>query len=503
MRDLNLRPSEAHSLRETIVGIAQHWIVILISIVIVAAAASVAWLIRPDQYTATVELYVSAHAVDTPQAAYQGAQLSEQRVTSYVELITSTRVATEVGTELGNTIPPAELRERVSASSANNSVIIAIDAIGATPEDAVALANAVGSAFPRIVDELERPSSPAGIAPVSVKLVAPAQLPQSPSTLSLAGTISLAILAGLVLGVVIAAAINAADSRISSIQQLSQIVSAPPLGSVSAHSSAEAGPLITHDDPQSHHAEEYRQIRTALQYIDIDQPHKVLVFTSPNPQDGKTTTVANIAIVLAAAGHRVLLVDADLRRPRLTHILGLTSAVGVTTILSGQVRTGNAVQAWGGGLFDVLGSGAIPPNPSELLSSRQMKTLMDELRQRYDFVLLDAPPVLPVTDATAAAAHADGVILVSKCGSTRVPQIIEAASHLQAASARILGVILTMTQARSRKNYRSYTSHTTNSPIAHPTPVVSHEHAAIDRPATAPNDNSATNRIHRPDRRPI
>ena len=141
--------------------------------------------------------------------------------------------------------------------------------------------------------------------------------------------------------------------------------------------------LVPYEDSYSVHSEAYRQLRTNLQFVDVDRPRKVILVTSSLPAEGKTTTVLNLAGVLSAAGSRVLIVDADLRRPRIAEVLGLDNTVGLTTVLAGRAQFTQAIYAWSR-LVDVLPSGVQPPNPSEVLSSEQMRNLLDQTRAHYD-----------------------------------------------------------------------------------------------------------------------
>ena len=175
--------------------------------------------------------------------------------------------------------------------------------------------------------------------------------------------------------------------------------------------------------PQSPRSEAFRQLRTNLQFLDVDTPHKVIAITSSLPSEGKTTTLANLAIALASSGFRVITVEADLRRPKLADLLGVERSVGLTSVLAGRVRPEQAVQHWSGGGFDVLARGPLPPNPSELLASQHMAVQLGELRERYDLVLLDTPPLLPVTDAAAVAPATDGAILVCRFKNANRDQV--------------------------------------------------------------------------------
>ncbi len=184
-------------------------------------------------------------------------------------------------------------------------------------------------------------------------------------------------------------------------EQLREAVGAPNLGFVAFDAGVPKRPLTVHEDPQSPRAEAFRQLRTNLQFVDVDEPPRTIVMTSSVPGEGKTTTLVNLAIAVSSAGRRVLVIDADLRRPKVADYLGLDGSVGLTNLLAGPLGLGLAIQPWAGGAFDVIASGPLPPNPSELLGSRQMRELLESVRDDYDLILLDSPPLLPVTDAAA------------------------------------------------------------------------------------------------------
>jgi len=181
--------------------------------------------------------------------------------------------------------------------------------------------------------------------------------------------------------------------------------------------------------------------------------------TSALPGEGKTTSVCNLAIAMAAAESRVLVVEADLRRPELADLLGLERSAGLTDILAGRAQTQQVIQRWAGGKFDVLASGPLPPNPSELLASRQLAALFDDLRSRYDVVLVDSPPLLPVTDAAAMAPATDGAILVCRFKETTRDQVGRAVNALAVVSVPLLGTIFMMVPKSGPRGYASYNAY--------------------------------------------
>ena len=262
-------------------------------------------------------------------------------------------------------------------------------------------------------------------------------------------------------------------------EQLRELTRAPNLGIIAFDPQVPKRPLTVHEDPQSPRSEAFRQLRTNLQFLDVDNPHKVIVVTSSMPGEGKTTTLANLAIALASAGQRVLVIEADLRRPKLADLLGLERSVGLTSVLAGRVRVEQAVQHWSGGMFDVLASGPLPPNPSELLASQHMAMLLGDLRERYDLILLDTPPLLPVTDAAAVAPATDGAILVCRYKTTRCAQVERAVEALDAVSVPLLGTVLTMVPKSGPRAYAQYNSYYRSEPTTRPT---SGSHSALTGP---------------------
>lgn len=437
----------------------EQWIVVVIAAVLGVVGAAAVFVVRAPSYTAKLTMYVSSQQGDNAQQAYQGAQLSQQRVTSYVELVSGPRVADEVIRRLGLDETPEEFAKHVTASSALDSVLIDVSVVDHSPEQAAQVANAVGGVFTGMVDELERPVRPGALQAVAVRVVQPAAVPTKPSSTGLPVTLALGLLAGLAIGVGGALARNAFDVSVKSPDQLRELTDAPNLGTIAFDAEVPKRPLTVHEDPQSPRSEAFRQLRTNLQFVDVDNPHKVMIVTSSLPGEGKTTTLVNLAIALASAGSRVLVIDADLRRPKVAQLLGLERTAGLTSVLSGRVRVEQVVQPWGNGAFDVLASGPLPPNPSELLASRHMTDLLDDLRECYDVVLVDTPPLLPVTDAAAVAPATDGVIMACRFQKTTRDQLAQAVEALAAVSAPLLGTILTMVPSTGPRAYAQYNAY--------------------------------------------
>jgi capsular exopolysaccharide synthesis family protein len=249
------------------------------------------------------------------------------------------------------------------------------------------------------------------------------------------------------------------------------VTGVPVLATVPHDPRARTAPLIIEGSVRSTRAEALRQLRTNLRFVDVDQPTRAMAITSACPGEGKSTTACNLAIVLAEAGKRVVLVDADLRRPRLAEYLDLEGAIGLTNVLAGQIRVETALQHWGSTGVFVLASGSIPPNPSELLGSRNMADLVAALSAAFDVVIIDTPPLLPVTDAAVLATAVDGTLLVTRHGHTTTSQARQAAEALRAVEGRVLGTVLNMVPGRRAQTYSYYdASIATAGPLPEVTP---------------------------------
>ncbi|MEI8308222.1 MAG: CpsD/CapB family tyrosine-protein kinase [Chloroflexales bacterium] len=211
--------------------------------------------------------------------------------------------------------------------------------------------------------------------------------------------------------------------------------------------------LITLRDPGSAAAEAYRTLRTNIQFSSIDRPLKTLLVTSTAPDEGKSVTLANLAVTMAQSEQRVLMVDCDLRRPSLHSIFGLANEQGITSALLDQSQGELPIQATVVPGLSLLASGPLPPRPADLLGSRRMAALIDRLRASADIVLIDTSPVVVVTDAAVLAPQVDGVLLVLQAGYTRRDRAREARQILEKVKAHIIGVVLNNARLEGGYNY--------------------------------------------------
>jgi capsular exopolysaccharide synthesis family protein len=231
------------------------------------------------------------------------------------------------------------------------------------------------------------------------------------------------------------------DTSIKSPEELADLTGATPVGVISFDPDAKTNPIVALNQTATR-AEAFRTIRTNLQYVDVDNPPKVVAITSAVPGEGKTTTAINLAVTLTQAGKKVVLVETDLRRPKASTYLGVESQLGLTDVLAGQNSLDEALIEWNRGLLTFLPAGRTPPNPSELLASQHFTSVLATLAERFDQVIVDATPLLPVTDGAIVSAAADGALLVVRFGKTSREQVDASIGALEQVGARLLGTAM-------------------------------------------------------------
>lgn len=215
--------------------------------------------------------------------------------------------------------------------------------------------------------------------------------------------------------------------------------------------------LIAYTEPQSHVSEQYRTLRTNINFSSPDKRIQTLVITSAAPAEGKSTTAANLAVVYAQEGKSVLLIDGDLRKPTMQHTFKTQNVMGLSSILSRQVSLKTSIKKTGVSGLSILTSGQIPPNPAELLASKSMDTLLDELKSKFDLIIFDSPPLLSVTDAQILANKCDGVILVLNSKSTEKQQAVKAKGMIALSKSKLIGVVLNNYSSKKGDYYNMYT----------------------------------------------
>ncbi|WP_245555630.1 polysaccharide biosynthesis tyrosine autokinase [Gordonia soli] len=431
------------SVRATIAVIARNWWVILLCAVIGAVLGMAASLAQQPVYRSTATLYVTSGADANSQSAYQGSLASQQRVASYAELVTSDAVVTKGLRDGGlDDLSPAAAKEALDAMSTPETVLLRISADSTDEQVATRLADAVAESLTEYVTGLERPSS--GGAPLAKLTVVNRATPESgPVSPKILRNTVFALLAGVAVGLVIVFVRRKLDVKVRSQSDVTALSGAPAvLTTVPSESVLKDHYVIDFRSGSSPAAESYRRLRTNLGFVSVDRPLRTILVTSAGQGEGKTTTAMNVAAALAEAGQRVVVVDADLRKPTMAARFGVSDSIGVTDYLAGNAEIVDLLQETGFPNLAILASGALPPNPAELLGSERARTLMEDLSRRFDHVVVDSPPVLPVTDAAVLASLVDGVVVVVRAGRSRLPELADALERLRTAHAPLAGVVV-------------------------------------------------------------
>ncbi|EMY33587.1 lipopolysaccharide biosynthesis protein [Arthrobacter crystallopoietes BAB-32] len=438
----------------------------IVAIALVVTLLAFGWtFLQKPVYEAQSTGYVIANAGKDINTTLAADELARSKVKSYASVATSRPVAQAVSDELGLNLAPDELIERIEVETPLDTPELQITASAGDPAEARNLADAWVTALAAQVEEMETAGSDAKAA-VRVEPLAEAALPTSPVSPNIQLTLAIGAVLGLMLGLAYALIRNHLDRRIRSAEMIEKQFGVPVIGTIPVDKRmqdhrqvVETGAIESSSDRTAHAmSEALRELRTNLNFVDVDNPPRVIVVTSSVPGEGKSSVTANLAVTIAASGKRVVVVDGDLRRPVVTGMFNLVPGAGVTDVLSGQAELEDVLQVWGQvPNLAVLGAGRVPPNPSELLGSKAMSDMLKQLAE-HATVLIDAPPLLPVTDAAILSKISDGAMVVINAGKTTLDEIDKAFGNLVKVDAHILGAILNRvpTQGADAAQYGYY-----------------------------------------------
>ena len=415
-----------------------HWVAVLVATLLGAGAAWGWSAAQAPVYAASSAGFVTTGGGGDPGLDNLNDILSKSRAASYVVLATDRETASIVIDDLGLDTTPGALAGQIEVTQPPDTVIIQITARAGSAEGAQQLADAWVAALAERVSDVENsrgPGSGKGGQGMRIEPSESAELPGAPVSPNVPRNVGIGALLGALLGFGYAIARSILDRRIRSEKDVEEQGGVAVVGAIPYVGSME-GLLVSQTGPgaSGHAAEGYRRLRTNLSYMDVDNPPRAIVITSPKQGDGKSTTAANLAAAIALSGQKVTLVDADLRRPNLARLLSLDDSVGLTDVLASRLALADALQQHPeiDGLR-VLTTGSKPPNPSELLGSQAMRGLLSMLAED-GMVVIDAPPLLPVTDAAVLGHAADGALLTVSAGVTLDHELQTALGHLDTAT---------------------------------------------------------------------
>lgn len=426
----------------------------------VALSAALSFTATPT-YHSTARIFISTDVSNSADAFYAGG-FAQQRVQSYAELATSGEVMKKVIRRLNLDLTPSELAAKIDASVATNTVIITIDVRDPNARTAQQIAEAEAEELSAYLTQIETPAG-GNTTPVKATVTDQAMFDGSPVAPRTTLNVAVAAILGLLIGLGLAVLRDVLDTSVKRLEDVEDVTAAPVMSFVVHDPAVRSTPLLTDAGSHSARAEAFRLLRTNLQFLDVDDAPRSFVITSPVAGEGKTATATNLAVVLAQAGRRVLLVDGDLRRPSVAKLLGLETAVGMTTVLVGRSDLASSIQVHHESGVHVLASGPVPPNPTEILQARATRELFDLLHGMYDVVIVDAPPLLPVADAAIMTRDADGAIVVVRHGKTTQEQLRQALARVQQVGGRTFGIVVNMSPRRA-KGYGDAYTYTTYEP---------------------------------------
>lgn len=440
-------------LTDYVAALRKRWLAIAVVALLGAGAGLASARATEPMYRSTTKVFVTLAQGNTVSELVQGTLYTQNLVESFAQLATTPTVLEPVIDDLDLEMSAKSLGRAVSADSPLNTMFVEISAADRQAGRAARIADAVAAQLARTVKEIT-PQNDDGKETVLMTVVSPAQPALAPFTPNTRLSVMTGGAAGLALGVVLALALALLDTRVRSMKDIPHAADRILLGTVPRDRGAarrHTASLLL--NPHGPVAESYRRVQTNLQFLGAAGSLRSIVLTSAIPNDGKSTTAINLALAIAEKGKRVLLVDADLRRPSLADMCGVEPAVGLTTILIGEARLDDVTQPWGAAGLDVLAAGEIPPNPAQLIDSPAMDRLLAEAGERYDLVILDTPPLLAVTDAAVLARHGDGAVLVVGASQTRRTQVASALDALETVGARCLGIVLNYVTSDTNETY--------------------------------------------------
>lgn len=450
-------------IRELILILLRKWYILLICFILAAGVSYIvtAFYIKPV-YRAETTLFLGKEKDKIGALSLLDLQINSQLVVDYREILKSRLVAEKIQSKLG--IEAVAFQHNVDVTTIKDSRIFKISYDDHDPKLAAKVVNELGTIIMQLASDI--------IEVKNVKVIDTAKEPKDPIKPSKKKNVGVAGLAGLVLGAALIFLLEFIDHTFKKPEDIERHLGINVIGTVPAFEGGKRGKkkakdkkqleeeylknLITANDPKAAASEAFRELRTNLQYKSVDKDMKVILLTSPSLGDGKTVTTVNIAITLAQSGKKVLVIDADLRKPKVHHYFGVKNTEGLTNILATDKELKKSVIQTKEGIDNlfIIPSGPIPPNPSEILSSEKMKQLVEKLKDEYDIIFIDTPPVGQVTDAAILTNIADGTMVVVASGQTRIEMAKRAKKALAAINANIIGIV--MTKIDSRSSYYSY-----------------------------------------------
>jgi capsular exopolysaccharide synthesis family protein len=435
-------------LRDYARGLRRHWLAIVLMI-LVGVGISFLWVrMQTPVYEASVDGIAKSQSDGSEEQGFVqvGDPAASAKIPAFLVMADWPDVAEYVIEDLELDTTPEQLSTQVDVTNPQGTTILNVVARAESPTAARALAESWIRGMVHTIDEVDGTGT-AGSAPVNIVAGGSASLPSEPLFPDLRTSLIVGAVIGLGFGIGFALMRTASDRRVRAADEVEKktevsVVGTIPLAKQMDVESRLFDPEASGSGPGFAVAEAMRTLRTNLQFMDVDNPPRTIVVTSPLPGDGKSTIACNLALTLAASGSTVTLVDGDLRRSKVAETMGVTRGAGLSDVLAGRADVADVLQRspQSQNLF-ILAAGSAPPNPSEVLGSARMKSLLSDLAE-HSIVIVDAPPLIPVTDGAVLTHQADGALLVVSLGKTTYDLVEKALDTLHKARGRALGIVL-------------------------------------------------------------
>ena len=450
---------EGITLMDLLKIIRKHLPTMIIAFVIVVAAVSAYTFLAPPKYTAT------AQAMATYNASQDGESISQQstggtyisnQITSYPTLAVTEKVLKPVINELGLDETVDGLAGQITVTNPTNTAFVNIAAVDGDPKQAADIANAVAESLKTVI---ENDLYTGDTSPVKVSIVQKAQTPLTKSSPKTVLYLAVGVVLGLIVGVFAALIKDLLNTRVEEPSDVRGVVRASSLGSVPVDDSLESKRPVLVSQPNGAIAEEFRRIHTNIDFLQTDRTEGVgqlLVITSAQPSEGKTTMAINTAVALAEDGAKVLLIDADLRHPSVAHHLGIEGAAGLAHVLSGQMGPKDVVQSYWKPNLHILPGGKRPANAGVLLGSETMKLMVEQALTQYDYVIIDTAPLTVSNDGAVFGRWAKGLLLVVSRNVCEKKSLQEASDTLATAQVPVLGFIFNRADPKKVNSHSNY-----------------------------------------------
>lgn len=444
-------------------AIKKHIITTVVTLVVVFAAVAGYTFTRTPQYTASAQLlatYKGSSTQDTTANSFNsGASYIESQIATYPELVKTEAVLQPVITDLGLNTTVDDLAKQVTASNPTDTMLVEISVDDPSPKNASNIANSVATSLQKqITTTLYSDEGEKIVSPVNLQIVQRAYVPANPSSPNTKMNLAIGLVGGIVLGIVAAVVKDLLDRRVRQTSDVQAIVDdVPVLGTLSNSETFSGKAPVIIAKPASPEAEEIRRLRTNLSFaLPENNLSNVIVVTSATQHEGKTTTSVNLATAFAEAGSSVLLIDADVRSPSVASQLGIEGNVGLTHLLAGKLSAQDAIQRYWKPNFHVLPAGKQTMNPSIMLNSRAMKSLIAQVAGHYDHVIIDTAPMRVANDAAVFVKEGGELLLVVGLGVAEKKQLRTTVQELRTLEIETAGLSLNFAESDKKKDEYYY-----------------------------------------------